>query len=232
VRYLLGKDVKGFVAKRNVPPDIIALGGDPNDGYSQKHWYDTPADSYVSDVGRVGPYIQPDGLKLVETGKLPGKHFGSIEAPVLKQLVAVDTFDFPILYYAANVRRAERANAPLASYDGSNPGVYTMTDNGLFTGACLAEICTYPPWDFAGVLPAGGLDALGYYKLSQFGENDPPDPNSVASARYTFPYYILNQNVYESSDKKTANPHRKDSYLLITAGRDGIFGTADDVTNF
>ncbi|MBU0641310.1 MAG: hypothetical protein KKB50_20825 [Planctomycetes bacterium] len=46
----------------------------------------------------------------------------------------------------------------------------------------------------------------------------------------------MNKNVYESYEstegRKTAVPYRKDSFILLSAGRDGAYGTEDDVTNF
>jgi len=241
VRYLVGKDLRGFVPRRNVPPDILAMGTE--EGFHQKQWYDDPNSGYVSNIGRAGPYVQVDGLKLVQPSKLPGapKEGMFIDDRTMAQLVAVDSFGYPILYYAANVRLAERGRVlvggverevPLASFDGTNPGIYTMMDNGLFTGACKGSACTYPPWDFQGVLGGTGQDTQGYYKLAKFGEFDPPDPNQVAADVHTFPYYILNRNAYEASGKRTVLPARKESYLLITAGRDGNYGTRDDVTNF
>jgi prepilin-type N-terminal cleavage/methylation domain-containing protein len=243
VRYLMGKDLKGYVPKRNVPQDVLDEG---TQYYEQKHWYDTPPDSYVSSIGRAGPYIQPGGLTLVETDKLPGlpgsktSEIGGINVgpATRKQLVAVDAFGYPILYYAANARLAERKDVPvyLASFMGTKPGVYTMTDNALFTGA-YSSSRLFDPWDFNLVLN-GGPDDLSnpYYKLCKFG-TDPPTPDTLkadeeAGAIYTFPYYILNKNAWQVSQKQTALPYRSDSHLLITAGRDGNFGTKDDVTNF
>jgi hypothetical protein len=42
----------------------------------------------------------------------------------------------------------------------------------------------------------------------------------------------MNKNVFDSSGGRTVVPYRKESFLLITAGRDGLFGTKDDVNNF
>jgi prepilin-type N-terminal cleavage/methylation domain-containing protein len=244
VRYLIGKDLKGYVPKRNVPPDVLDEG---TQYYEQKHWYDTPDDSYVSSIGRAGPYIQPGGLTLVETEKLPGVRGSKttaidgvdVDTATYKQLVAVDAFGYPILYYAANARLAERKDVLvyLASFMGAKPGIYTMTDNALFTGA-YSTSRLFDPWDFNLVLDGGADDLTNpYYKLCKFGEHDPPTADTLKTDEqdgkiYTFPYYILNKNAWQVSQKQTALPYRSDSYLLITAGRDGNFGTKDDVTNF
>ena len=43
----------------------------------------------------------------------------------------------------------------------------------------------------------------------------------------TFSYSIWNPNI-----TATAKPHRADSYILLSAGPDGRYGTAADVANF
>ncbi len=96
--------------------------------------------------------------------------------------------------------------------------------------------------DFAEFLGENDPDTGFRYKLSKFAASTagvPPEPETFdpeldedQTYRYTFSYYILNRNAYESSQKRTVIPQRKDSFLLITPGKDKIYGTADDVTNF
>lgn len=42
----------------------------------------------------------------------------------------------------------------------------------------------------------------------------------------------LGNNLYQKSISSTARPYKPDSFLLISAGPDGEYGTADDVANF
>ncbi|MBN1974806.1 MAG: hypothetical protein JW787_14290 [Sedimentisphaerales bacterium] len=42
-------------------------------------------------------------------------------------------------------------------------------------------------------------------------------------------FYIMTQN-YNDTSKST--PFNKDSYILISAGKDGLYGTSDDIANF
>ncbi len=237
VRYMLGKDYRGFVPRKNVPADIL---DDGTPGYEQKHWYDTPSENYVSAIDRAGPYVLPEGLRLIQPKNLPNKPPGAMfcDEKTFEQAIIGDAFDRPVLYYAANVKLAERGTAPIAGFGGDSdpPGVYTYLDNGLFTGACKGESCTYQAWDLASILGESGADPNHRYKLSQFGDDLTPDPDSLKAdadaGRVTFPLYILNRNIFETSQRKSAVPARKDSFLLITAGRDGIYGTKDDVRNF
>ena len=68
-----------------------------------------------------------------------------------------------------------------------------------------------------------------------------PRDETIADDMETFQYYILNKETFEATggyedeeerqQPPTVVPYRRDSFLLITPGRDGLFGTADDVTN-
>ncbi len=233
VRYLVGKDFKGYIPWRN---------GDrgPTENHEQEDWYDTdPA------LPRVGPYVQPDGLELAKPRDLPGfpgESGSNVDAHTFDQLVALDAFNLPILYYAANVRYAKRPGAYVAQFISNDPdpsaepgppGIYTMQDNGLFTGLCKGGACSYQPWDFVQLLN-GEADTGGYYKLSNFGDYDPPEVETITENKHTFPYYIMNKNVYNTTpeDNRTAVPYNSDSFLLITPGKDMVYGTEDDITNF
>jgi prepilin-type N-terminal cleavage/methylation domain-containing protein len=233
VRYLVGKDAKGYIPKRNVPPGVLAQG---TPGFEQKGWYDDP------NVPRSGLYVQADGLKLVQPKNLkkaPASAPMNCDDKTLEQVVATDAFDFPILYYAANARLSDKSDAPIAimrTDPNSSGGIYTMADNGMFTGACQGTTCFYNPWDFAGMLGSDGADTDHRYPLSQFGDTNPPTVASlkadVDAGKVNFSTFILNRNGFMATNEKSASPFRRDSFILITAGKDGIYGTKDDVTNF
>ncbi len=42
----------------------------------------------------------------------------------------------------------------------------------------------------------------------------------------------VNQQIYDASGGVIRVPYRAESYVLMSAGKDGLFGTADDVYNF
>ena len=228
VRYLLGKNLDGYVPRRNV---------------SRKYLMDNPPEQYW------GPYLEADRVTVKKLTELPGYtdtllSLPDVDVNTFEQPVLVDKFGYPILYYAANTRllNARQGNAPIAGF-GCNlsgmcysaPGVYEFLDNGLFTGACQGSpsspgTCIYPAWDLIGMGPSG-------HKLEFFGSYDPSDPLSdtsreAAAEPDTFVNYILNQDAYESTGGQTVTPVRRDSFILITPGPDGVFGTKDDVKNF
>jgi prepilin-type N-terminal cleavage/methylation domain-containing protein len=258
VRYLMGKNLDGYVPRRNVPRQLLLA---PQAGWEQKGWYDEgpngPGQNEYAPLDRVGPYLEADRVTLALPRDLDGAdgdHGTTVDPLTLAQPVILDNFGYPVLYYAANTRllNAKKQDAPLAGFsdiitDPTNLpslGIYTHADNALFTGLCEGTgggggTYVYLPWDFVGVEPAG-------HKLAGFGTytNDvPTDPTEVTSAdnRYTFPYYILNKSVFDSTatydssgnvTRATLVPYRRESFILITPGPDGIYGSTDDVTNF
>jgi hypothetical protein len=107
------------------------------------------------------------------------------------------------------------------SYDGTNPGVYTMKDNAIFTGLCKGTTCEIPPWDLG----------AGNHLIEDFGPDDPPSRDSIDEKRDTFGYYMLNKNAFEQTDRRTMRALRADSYVLLSAGKDALYGSDDDVNN-
>lgn len=222
VRMLLGKDLQGFVPRRNVPPSMQSLG--QND--EQEFWYD--ADAYNQHpLDRVGPYVNPDSVETRKTKELGGTPSGlyNDDLETLEdQLVFVDVYGRPILGYTAN----PLARTLLAREDrqSADRGTFTQEDNMLFTGDGGVA-----GWDFG-----AGTGHL----IAQFGDPDPLDiaaPDQIE----TFCYYILDKTAYNSTlvgnpalptTNTTAKPARRDSFILITAGKDGLYGTGDDISNF
>jgi len=259
VRYLLGKRLDGYVPKRNVSLKYLQeleQQGLPGQGWGQKGWYatnasdpDWPGDDVGAPFDRVGPYLEASNVRAELPKKLPGYDEATmpglprLSAETFEQPVLLDTFDHPILYYAANARllKARKGAAPPAGFGClgtlciGQPGVYTFADNGLFTGLCQGGesnpgTCTYPAWDFAGVGEENN-------KLKFFGLYNPDQPSTIDDDINSFAYYVLNKATYESTYNPTTGvgtlvPYRPDSFILITPGPDGVFGTKDDITNF
>ena len=226
VRYLMGLDLKGYAPRSHVPPELL---NPQNPTEEEVRWYENDSQGRPL-VSRVGPYLDMQGLRILHTAELPGRP-NPID-PVwgtLGELVFVDQYDNPVLYYVANPSLSAKSGADPASYDGTYPGIYTMADNALFTGQGYDMTGLYGGWDFGG----GAGHPLGY-----FGKEQQVDPLSIRSIPQSFPCYILDQEIYSASynpgppPKVTALPCRPESYLLITAGKDELYGTTDDVNNF
>jgi type II secretory pathway pseudopilin PulG len=248
VRYLMGKTLDGYVPRRNVPRAVLAQG---TQYFEEAYWYDLDqTNNPHAPLDRVGPYLPADQVKLESPIDLDGAPIGGgsglpvqITNVTLTTPVIVDNFDFPILYYAANTRLQKKLKgaAPVAGYedasiDPANSGIYTHADNGLFTGLEGGSGLRFPAWDLAGVGPNAVQKLMNFGSWTGGVPVEPADFEQPANA-YTFPNFILNKEVYDST-KDTGDvttslvPYRPDSFLLITPGPDGIYGSDDDVTNF
>ena len=231
VRYLMGKDFNGYVSKRDVPKDWLDL---------PEKWYDKYPDSTGELLPRRGPYVDAQSVDILDTGELSG---GSVTSEsdlnALDSPVIIDAFGYPILYYVANTALANRPGANMARYGGDDEllstGIYDFDDNWLFTGKCQGTAtspgaCSEEHWDFGS----------GKHKLAYFGP-DPEDGayiSDMVGATGSFQSFIVNKDVLDSTydvdhlDRTRILPVRQSTFILISAGKDGLYGTSDDVTNF
>ncbi len=132
------------------------------------------------------------------------------------QFLFVDPWDRPILYYRAN------QVARLMLGTGAAPGIYDQGDNGLIAGAGAGMTGI----DFG----AGNVRERGYYhRISNDAVPDPTDANFPGFAHFDDSFARF---IHDSSVQRVHQPVRKDSFLLVSAGPDAVYGTDDDVTNW
>ncbi len=237
---LVGADLKGYVMRsKDEYYDSQPAGNPPGNGVIDHNdwldWYSlTPSQS---DFRRFGPYIQVDSKVLQSpdyyaantgvTGQLPDSlkqgTQGSGRWPNNRLAFAVDPFGFPVLYYAANAQ----ARLPFTDWSGGTAqrGRYDQADNWQFTGS---RVNNNKGFDLgAGEVATGQchwLDDLGW------SSNNP----SARPADKTFAGFVYDRGIFEQSGGTTGKvwPRNADTYLFISPGKDGIYGTSDDVTNF
>ncbi|HOW19454.1 MAG TPA: type II secretion system protein [Phycisphaerae bacterium] len=158
---------------------------------------------------RKGPFIDINKVKILNRND-PVPVASEPPAPAM---CVLDTFDRPILYY-----RATPGSPVMAAddYTYTNAGIYNLPDNSQFTG------------DTSISKPGLNLGGGVLHPFAALGIVGPNYSDVVAATnKGTFAYYIADSKI---TVKPTAQ--RPDSYLLISAGPDGKYGTADDVTNF
>ncbi len=248
---LSGVDFQGYVKPvttndASSPPDNILDDTDWN------AWYDFENGGRFT---RLGPYVQADG----KTARAPENYIkdnAEVSVAPAEMLGAdaggtggdsdwnngrvpfyVDSFNRPILYYAANAT----AKPPFTTGSGSSNlvlGKYDASDNAYLTG--LDSDNGFTPvsggldgWSLTGEQATGFLHPLGRFKDAQTDVDD----NKWPAALESFQAYIADRNVFDStvraSDSKgRISPHKPDSFILISAGKDGLYGTGDDVKNF
>lgn len=113
----------------------------------------------------------------------------------------------PILYFRANIHGTDLLPDPADTSYGDSTVIYQYGDN--------QDIVTLRHNDNGGTpIPTGAFNDADHDAFYNQIRN--PAAPSWTDGVYS------NQGL----------PYRKDSYLLISAGADGIYGTKDDVTNF
>ncbi|MGB2986972.1 MAG: type II secretion system protein [Phycisphaerae bacterium] len=139
------------------------------------------------------------------------------------ELVFVDPWDTPILYYRANPAALRMIG------DKEYYGIYWQEDNGIITGT------------EGGLIAHNGLDfgqgkRNGRYHAISVAEA--PEPTTPIDGPGSI---LVDDNVYgdsfarfilDRSVQVRPTPVCRDSYLLISAGPDARYGTDDDVTNW
>lgn len=163
--------------------------------------------------------------KLVETSDGPKFEIPAGKA-LLSSVAFLDSFDQPILYYRAN---AGRVGMVCYSTDPNNTrtnnGIYNMADNENLTGARWKGT-SVPGMDFG-----AGKDHFPY-KGDNLSPSSPTllkDPSTRDACKGTFAHTIYNPNV---ATPGIFMPHNAETFILLSAGPDGLFGTEDDIANF
>ena len=175
--------------------------------------------------GRTPPYLQ--------TANLSAGQF-SIEGGGTKDTVIpefVDKFPsgpLPILILRAQVGGARNPDSTAALNDKNNNVVinrpYTNADGTtLFAQYNLIEITPYTQFSLGTGKPSGLQDVKPVINLN--GKAQPFDGLT----------YLADPTTYDVTQAKylaSAKARKTDTIILISAGKDRVYGTADDITNF
>lgn len=238
---LMGLDSQGFIKKSAVPK--LATPVEP------PKWY-TPDAIPGKTIDRANLYVSPENAPTRKTINLPGRKPESGELfPNWDQMnplvVFTDAWDQAFLYYAANTTgkatnmvekiRSEE-NAYSTGDQGKGPPFYFHQDNEGFTGKSDSSDpdSGTPGWDFSNT---GGKHAIAFS-----GSELTADQITKPENKESFAHYIVDRKIYANLEsleeqKKTIDPKtplrpvNAESYLLISPGVDGKYGTRDDVSN-
>jgi len=249
---LMGVDGQGYISRTSLPK-AEDLRDEPWRWYSA----DPFEDGSGKTLDRSPLYVETSKIRTLQTVDLPGipnkddyfPDWKDEEDPddMSRLRVFVDAFDQPILYYASN-RGGRPTNLVADQHDptGKNeyaggtqqegPPFYFHQDNVGFTGT--------GPNDKDGAKPGWDLRGGDHAIKSSGHELDartlalPFDP-SAPEQHQNFARFIIDQTILKSlegaeqpNEKTPLRPVNPDTFLLIAAGVDGRYGTADDVVNF
>ena len=162
---------------------------------------------------RFGPFVELERIPVAK--RLPGGGFGiegKPEAGSSNSVFFLDAFDQPVLYYRANPGTSD----PFGNVHAGVLGTYNLQDNGGFTSNSAGNQTAEGNIGFD---LGAGLD----HPLGRWGPAGAGQPLSPG----TFQYALHNPDVVAAR-----RPRRPETYLLISAGPDALYGTADDVANF
>ena len=235
VAFLMGVDLNGFVPRRSVPKKLLA---------QPWKWYEPDQGNNNQPLQRTDIYLDSSELRVVPTNELIGtrpkdaKLFPDWDDLDMTRIpVIVDSFDQPVLYYAAirggsNKNMIERKRKANNRYPDGKP-IYFHQDNEGFTGTGDGPNNRSPVtegWDFG---------AGGRHKIARHGEKLTSKDIDTLDNKDTFARYVLDRDAFDAiKDRRGLSdieyplrPVHQEGYLLITAGPDGLFGTNDDVTN-
>lgn len=241
---LLGDDLKGFVDPKKARK-VFARG----DSLGDPPWfYEHPATdgNYKSpfprqkklfdeshSIWRTASGLGEKALKGIRPGS------GSITADN-DQYVMIDAFESPILYYKANPRgtilcdnttQGSFGADAFPIYDPENIPYYNLLDNDVFTGSKGASMTSptsnEPGWRF-------GIDMHQIRMLGNVEEPDDVLDGALVDADIIMPFAkYIHDHKSEQASAGRVKPVNPDTYLLISAGPDRIYGTNnDDINNF
>jgi prepilin-type N-terminal cleavage/methylation domain-containing protein len=192
------------------------MGFDPNSGWSMDDG------AYKATTGRRDLYLDPDTANAYRLGAGPGV-VGLFDQNRLWNLAAAsfvlcDAFpQYQIVYTEGTSTRYVRVGSPILYFRANRLGrtsqeIYNFEDNMQI------------------ILAKENIDVLnhGRSRMSPWGQ----DAKDRVAAFYAFIRDPRVPVVDLINKPGEGRPYRSDSYILISAGYDSIYGTSDDVTNF
>lgn len=240
---LVGPDTRGFVK-----PDL--KNDSNNDGViNEVDWLDWYSLDPSREYTRMGPYADVDAKQIRSVARIReenprmavpgllvsdgnGGSGGSSDWNNERIPFFVDAWEYPVVYYAANPQVDEPFTTGTPGGGDLVVGRYDRADNACFTGSDDSNgryPVDTPGWDLTETAPD---PAIYMHPLGEFQYIEDQTSRPVPK---TFEGFVYNEQTYESTRVGSDGriwPHNPDSFLLISAGSDGILGTTDDITNF
>ena len=230
-------------------------GGLTFDRTQSKYYYDQsslgqgPANfNFVRPGGRKSPYLQNANLS---AGRLELTIYANAAAKLNNDSAIPEFMDkfptpMPFLYMRSNgigtTSSAASGEHLVSNVPGDTTADYNILEILPYTQNVIGAGSTVTPGNY---VPASAYSVTQPYGLRTVYTTRTIDKgNAIASHNtYTYPYdaydYFVDPSTYDRTQatlsdagyagKKT---RKKDSYVLVGAGRDRIYGTADDITNF
>ncbi len=235
---LMGVDRNGYVPRSSVPRPLRT---------SPSFWYaDDPG--LGKPIDRAPLYLDPGATRTLATEDIRGTPPDPLATAypewndIVRLPVLVDAFDQPVLYYAANkYGKPTNMVADIHNLNNEYKGgiqqkgqpYYFHQDNIGFTGSDVVK-----GWNFGGALLKTATERVHKIAISGAELN----PQQIVQGTDNFATYIADRQMSSDLATKLAGgglaeralsmrPVNSDTYLLITPGPDGRYGTPDDISN-
>ncbi len=218
------------------------LGYDPKPGTTlgnsiNSRWFPNPDPTDGVRRPRRNAYIRPEGISTATLNKPPEDGFGvvpttalGVPLPTADNVlcpVFIDKFGFPLVYFRANPKATQAT--PYMQNCGSSPdldanisgGVYDGRDNAVFTSSRTAVDARHYIYDAN--QPSPPLTPAQFPAFPPLQNRFAEFIRSIRATTYT------NANPPQIQQPRPVNA---DSFILLSPGKDGIYGTLDDVANF
>ncbi|MBI5864435.1 MAG: type II secretion system protein [Planctomycetes bacterium] len=154
----------------------------------------------------------------------------------------IDSFGNPILYYAANAGTETPLTLKTPADSAFRVGRYDQQDNAHFTGwdqqngrfpvTSSVNGDANAGWDLGGRGQQSGFK----HPLGRFGLPAAAQPPYQWPEAETFAATICDRNIFDTTahggNTGKLWPHNPDRFILVSAGKNGIYGDTDDVKNF
>ncbi len=190
------------------------LGFHPRSNWSATYttWY--PLDPNESNLReRKGPYLELATAGAFRLGVVPNEHDGLFDGTGV--VLDPDPFVLCDVFSIKKITVVNQATGKSAYFNAGTPILYFRANT--------ASKSMFPPSPIYNVKDNEELIKL---KSVKDGKDHFPGQGSDDSK---FIEYIMD---LKASTLGRPWPYRPDSYILISAGADGLYGTADDITNF
>ncbi len=237
---MIGVDQRGYISRRGITKR-------QNIHTKPYEWYKPDPLTEGKPLPRKPLYLNPGDMNLTAVEDLPGVPNLDLfsDWDITKRLpVITDSFDQPILYYASNAgasgknlvaEQRAKDNVYTGGIQEAGTPYYFHRDNEGFTGHDDIPGLSIKRSASGHAISISGdiLDATEIAVPSRAGH-----PETFNFARFIMDRSQLQQFADTIDEGKTVDPAtplrpvNPDTYLLMSPGADGIWGTRDDVTNF
>lgn len=233
---LVGPDMQGYVKPELA---IDTNGNGEIDEADWQAWYEFEPDRAYP---RLGPYVSTEGDIVQSFVSWAEGHAGGTIQGDLEDTgdrwsndripFFVDAYGLPIVYYAASTyaKRPFTTGTPgdleYGRYDQSDNAGFTGTEGG--NGRNPRAQGGLDPYGDAEEVASGIWHPLGILGYDHANPNEVSDPRSFAGV-------MMDRNIFEtnriSDTEGRVWPHNADTFILVSPGKDGLWGTSDDVSN-